>query len=151
MLMRLLRTAAAVVAAWELVGGTVAEAREIHLQTAEGFKAVLGKWRDGVVKIIEVTGKGPAGNPVKIDSHEPKVHTPNLDDSKWKVIAPETLKNPRSTGQVYFCWYGIHVTMPDSARSSLEGILAESGPRISTRPTRAIPRRALEGLDRECR
>ncbi len=149
--MRMLRTAAAVVAAWELVGGTVAEAGGVHLRTAEGFKAVLGKWRYGVVKIIAVTGKGPAGNPVKTDSHEPEAHAPNLDNSKWKVLAPETLKNPCSTGQVYFFWYWIHVTMPDSARSSLEGILAESGPRISTRPTRAIPRRALEGLDRECR
>ena len=98
-----------------------------------------------------MTGKGPDGNPVKTDSHEPKAHAPNLDDSKWKVIAPETLKNPRSTGQVCLCWYRIHVTIPDSARSSLEGILTESGPRISTRPTRAIPRRALEGLDRKCR
>jgi hypothetical protein len=43
MLMRRLRTAAAVVAAWGLVGGTIAEARAIHLRTTEGFKAVLGK------------------------------------------------------------------------------------------------------------
>jgi hypothetical protein len=98
-----------------------------------------------------VTGKEPDGNAVKTESHEPKAHAPNLDDSKWKVIAPETLKNPRSTGQVCLCWYRIPVTIPDSARSSLEGILTESGPRISTRPKRAIPRRALEGLDRKCR
>jgi hypothetical protein len=52
-----------------------------------------------------VTGKGPAGNPIKTDSHEPKAHAPNLNDSKCKAIALETLKNPRSTGQVYFCWY----------------------------------------------
>ncbi len=32
--------------------------------------------------------------------------------AKWETIAPETLKDRRSTGQVCFCWYRIKVTLP---------------------------------------
>ena len=32
--------------------------------------------------------------------------------SSWEVIAPETLRNARSTGQICFCWYRIKVTLP---------------------------------------
>ena len=39
----------------------------------------------------------------------------DFDDSKWEVIAPETLKNARSTGQVCFCWYRIKITIPPEA------------------------------------
>ena len=39
----------------------------------------------------------------------------DFDDSKWESIAPETLKDRRSTGQVCFCWYRIKITIPPEA------------------------------------
>ncbi len=63
-----------------------------------------------------MTGKDPQGRPNKTYSIEPKAFAPDFDDSHWEVIAPETLKERRSTGQVCFCWYRIKVTLPDDAR-----------------------------------
>ena len=39
----------------------------------------------------------------------------DFDDSKWESIAPETLKDRRSDGQVCFCWYRIKITIPPEA------------------------------------
>jgi hypothetical protein len=112
-----IRTAQALVAALGLLGGgAFAESRKIDLRTADGVKAVQGEWRYSDVKIVEVTGKDPQGRPNKTYSIEPKAFAPGFDDSLWEVIAPETLKSPRSSGQVCFCWYRIKVTLPDDAR-----------------------------------
>jgi len=151
MLMRMLRTAAPVVAAWGLVGGTVAGATEIQLRTAEGFQGRPG--RVELRRRQDHRGDRQGTRRQCRQDRQPRAQGPRPQPRRQQVEGhrPKTLKNPRSTGQVCLCWYRIHVTIPDSARSSLEGILTESGPRISTRPKRAIPRRALEGLDRKCR
>jgi gluconolactonase len=112
-----IRTALAVVAALGILGGVaLAESKKIDLQTAGGVKAVQGEWRYSDVKIVEVAHKDPQGKPNKTYTIEPKAYGPNFDDSSWEVIAPETLKERRSTGLVCFCWYRIKVTIPDEAR-----------------------------------
>jgi hypothetical protein len=111
--MRTIVTAATLLVVW--CAGTqavVAESKKIDLQTREGVAAVKGEWRYHNVKIVEVDGKGPDGKPNKTYNIEPKAFGPDFDDSKWEIVAPETLKNARSTGQVCFCWYRIKITIP---------------------------------------
>jgi hypothetical protein len=114
--MRTLLTAATWVAVWGLgTSAVVAQTKKIDLQTKEGVAAVKGEWRYHDVKIVEADGKGPDGKPNKTYNIEPKAFGPEFDDSKWEVVAPETLKNARSTGQVCFCWYRIKIAIPPEA------------------------------------
>jgi hypothetical protein len=93
----------------------VAQSKKIDLQTREGVAAVKGEWRYHDVKIVEVEGKGPDGKPNKTYNYEPRAFTADFDDTKWEVVAPETLKDPRSNGQICFCWYRIKITIPAEA------------------------------------
>jgi gluconolactonase len=109
-------TALACLAALHLVAGpTHAQSKKIDLRTKAGTDAVRGEWRYHDVKIIEVTGKNKDGSPNKTYSYEPKAKGSDFDDSGWEVIAPETLRNARSTGQICFCWYRIKLTLPPEA------------------------------------
>jgi hypothetical protein len=115
-LMRTLLTAATLVTVWGFGTPTVvAQSRKIDLQTKEGVAAVKGEWKYHDVKIVEVEGKGPDGKPNKTYNIEPRANAPDFDDSNWEVVAPETLKDPRSTGQVCFCWYRTKITIPAEA------------------------------------
>ena len=51
------------------------------------------EWKYHDVKIVEVDGKGPDGKPNKTYNIEPRADGADFDDSKWEVIAPETLKD----------------------------------------------------------
>jgi hypothetical protein len=116
MQMRTMFTAAALTAVWVFGCETVsAQSKKIDLQTKEGAATVKGEWRYHNVKIVEVDGKGPDGKPNKTYNIDPRAEKPDFDDSQWEVVAPETLKNPRSTGQVCFCWYRIKITIPPEA------------------------------------
>ncbi|HEV3165340.1 MAG TPA: hypothetical protein VGZ22_15035 [Isosphaeraceae bacterium] len=88
---------------------------KIDLRTVEGVAKVKGQWRFSNVKIVEVdsTVKGSDGKPIKTYNIEPKAFGAEFDDSAWEVVDPTTLKNPRSTGQVCFCWYRTKITLPD--------------------------------------
>jgi gluconolactonase len=92
-----------------------AQSKKIDLRTTAGTDAVRGQWRYHDVRIIEVTGKNKDGSPNKTYNYEPKAKGPDFDDNGWEVIAPETLRNARSTGQICFCWYRIKVTLPPDA------------------------------------
>jgi hypothetical protein len=114
--MRTMVTAAALLAA--LAFGSqpaVAQTKKIALQTKEGVAAVKGEWKYHNVKIVEVDGKGPDGQPNKTYNIEPKAFGPDFDDSKWETVDPETLRKARSTGQICFCWYRIKITIPPEA------------------------------------
>jgi hypothetical protein len=115
-LMRTVLTAATLIAAWLSGPQTVvAQPKKIDLQTKEGVTAVKGEWRYHDVKIVEVEGKGPDGKPNKTYNYEPRALGADFDDSKWEVVSPETLKDPRSNGQICFCWYRIKITIPPEA------------------------------------
>jgi hypothetical protein len=114
--MRKLLTAAALVAACAFGSQTaVAQSKKIDLRTKDGAAAVKGQWKYSDVKIVEVEGKAPDGKPNKTYNIEPRAEKAEFDDTKWESIAPETLKDRRSTGQVCFCWYRIKVTIPPEA------------------------------------
>jgi gluconolactonase len=114
--MRKLLTAAAVVAACAFGSQTaVAQSKKIDLRTKDGVATVKGQWKYHDVKIVEVDGKAPDGKPNKTYNIEPRAEKADFDDAKWETIAPETLKDRRSTGQVCFCWYRIKVTIPPEA------------------------------------
>ena len=116
--MRMLATAATLVAALEMMaGGAFAGTEKIDLRTADGAQAVGGEWRYADVKIVEVDGTGPPPEKkaVKTYNIEPKAFGADFDDSSWEVLDPTTLGKARSTGQICFCWYRIKVTLPEEA------------------------------------
>jgi hypothetical protein len=101
---------------WACSSGTAfGQSQKIDLRTKEGAGAVKGQWKYHDVKIVEVDGKAPDGKSNKTYNIEPRAEKPDYDDSQWETIAPETLKDRRSTGQVCFCWYRIKVTIPPQA------------------------------------
>ncbi len=95
----------------DFVPDTKADA-SINLATADGVKLVDGQWRYSDTKIIEVDFKTHDKKPVKTYDYEPHAGVAGFDDSKWEVLDPATLKQPRSTGKMCFNWYRINVTIP---------------------------------------
>jgi gluconolactonase len=91
------------------------QSQKIDLRSKAGVAAVKGEWRYHGVKIVEAPGKNKDGSTNTTYSYEPKATGPEFDDSDWEVIAPETLRNARSTGGICFCWYRIKVTIPPEA------------------------------------
>jgi hypothetical protein len=75
---------------------------KIDLATTNGAAQVKGEWRYHEV----TTGVGPAGNEI-----EPRAHGA-FDDSRWEVVKPESLRQPRGPGKYSWCWYRIRFTVP---------------------------------------
>src|SRR5262249_14573174 len=122
--------APAIVAVLQAQGGT-----KIDLMTANGVGQFKAQWRYSDVSIINVTSaatdktiaewteaqmKGgggyrptPPAPPRMTYDIQPKAGTADFDDSKWEVIAPETLPLYRSGGQLCFGWYRIALVMPE--------------------------------------
>jgi hypothetical protein len=109
-LRRLARLASAILPAAALLVLASADAQEpewrlgvIDLMTAKGVDAVKGEWRYADVTV---------GVGAKMNDIEPKAHG-TFDDSKWEVLKPETLGQPRGAGKFSWCWYRIKLTIPD--------------------------------------
>jgi hypothetical protein len=105
----------------------VAQSKKIDLQTREGVAAVKGEWRYHDVKIVEVEGKGPDGKPNKTYNYEPRAFTADFDDTKWEVVAPETLKDPRVFFQTTADDYGeiwVDGTLPRTPGKGGEAVVA---------------------------
>ena len=115
--MRTNATAAALVVAFGLVGGTArAQGKKFDLRTADGVKAVRGQWRFSDVKIVETTNKTRDGHVLSTYDFTPKAQSADFDDGAWEVLDPTTLGRPRAGGKVCFCWYRIKITLPDEVR-----------------------------------
>ncbi len=93
-------------------GAGADEPAKIDLRTKAGCESVKAEWRWHDVDLVPVEGKNPDGTPNKTYNYEPRAMAADYDDSEWDVIAPETLKDRRSTGQICFCWYRTKVTLP---------------------------------------
>ena len=52
-------------------------------------------------------------SPIDAKTGKPQWAEPDFDDSKWEVIAPDTLKKPRGPGKFSMAWYRIAVTIPE--------------------------------------
>jgi hypothetical protein len=79
------------------------EVAKIDLMKAEGVELVKGQWRYHLLDVHT----GPNKNEI-----EPKAHG-KFDDSKWEVVAPETLKKARGPGKFSMAWYRLQVTVPE--------------------------------------
>jgi len=77
---------------------------KINLMSSKDVAAVKGEWCYHVV----TTGVGPMKNEI-----EPKAHG-TFDDSKWEILKPETLGQPRGVGGYSWCWYRIKITIPET-------------------------------------
>ena len=91
----------------------------LDLMTRAGVDAVSGVWRYRDVELIRVPRRGPdaqgqpGGAPVTAWDIEPHAGTREFDDSRWQIIAPESLTARRGNGGVSFAWYRLTVTVPD--------------------------------------
>ena len=79
-------------------------AAQIDLCTQAGVALVNGQWRYSDARIVQV-------NP-KTHDIEPKAGAADFDDSKWEVLDPTTLPQPRGPGRLCFAWYRIKLTIP---------------------------------------
>lgn len=92
----------------------------INLATDEGAKMVKGEWRYSDTKIIETNfyaagAEGqPTGAPVKTYDYTPHAGGADFDDSKWEAIAANELSKRRGNGRIWFNWYRIKITIPES-------------------------------------
>jgi gluconolactonase len=91
----------------------------VDLTTPEGVRLVDGKWRYSDTRIVEADFRAPdadgqpTGAPIKTYDYEPHAGPADFDDSNWPVIAPDSLKERRSTGRLCFNWYRINITIPE--------------------------------------
>ena len=94
--MRMLSTAATLVAVWILAPRpSVAQAKKIDLQTKDGRRGRQG--RVAIPRRQDRRGRrqGPRRQAQQDLQHRAQGPGADFDDSKWEVIAPETLKNAR--------------------------------------------------------
>ncbi len=92
---------------------------KIDLRTKEGTEKVQGVWKFHDVKVVEVPGKNSDGSENTTYNIEPnagEATRADLDEKAWETLDPTTLGQPRSTGQICFCWYRIHVTLPEEVK-----------------------------------
>jgi gluconolactonase len=92
----------------------------VDLATSEGAQLVKGEWRYSDTRIVEADyfAAGPDGQPLKVPAktydYTPHAGGADFDDSKWEVIAPNTLSQRRGSGRLGFNWYRINITVPES-------------------------------------
>ncbi|CAN5800400.1 hypothetical protein BH23PLA1_BH23PLA1_39640 [soil metagenome] len=105
-----------IVAILAFAPATALAQEKIDLRTKEGVEKVQGHWKFHDIKIVEVPGKNPDGSENTTYNIEPnagEATRDDLDEEGWETLDPTTLGQPRSTGQICFCWYRINVTLPD--------------------------------------
>jgi gluconolactonase len=100
----------------------------VDLGSAESLALVNGSWRYADATVSDVAGREvgqdlkPSGRPNRTLDYTPKAQAADFDDSKWPIIAPETLEQRRGHGKLSFGWYRLQVTLP-----SRLGSLATTG------------------------
>jgi gluconolactonase len=91
----------------------------IDLATRDGAQLAKAQWRYHDVKILEVAHHN-AGPDLKATGaanvtydYEPHAGVADFDDTKWDVIAPDSLDARRGHGRFSFNWYRTSVTIPE--------------------------------------
>jgi gluconolactonase len=97
-----------------LANAALAQDATVDLMTREGVALVAGEWRYSDTRVVEIDGTGPRGEPVRTHDFTPHAGGIDFDDSRWEVLDPPSLGEPRSTGKICFNWYRIHVTIPEA-------------------------------------
>jgi gluconolactonase len=90
----------------------------IDLATAAGAASVTAEWRYHDVDIVtaQFSGAGadqqPSGPSQATFDYVPHAGRAQFDDSKWAVIAPESLSERRGHGRLSFNWYRLQLRVP---------------------------------------
>lgn len=91
----------------------------VDLKTVAGAKTLESQWRysDTEIKSIEhravgadLKASGPANHTYDF---APDARAADFDDSKWQVIAPDSLEQRRGNGRLSFNWYRLNITLPE--------------------------------------
>lgn len=91
----------------------------IDLRTAEGVRAVDAQWRYSDVRVVDVDFNGPDANGkpngphIRTQDITPHAGALDFDDSRWAIVAPDTLEARRSNGRLSFSWYRLNVRIPE--------------------------------------
>ncbi len=91
----------------------------VDLASQSGLASVQGRWRYSDTRIIEAKflAAGSDGQPSNVPNHtydfEPHAGARDFDDSKWEIIAPESLEQRRGSGRLSFNWYRLTITVPE--------------------------------------
>lgn len=102
----------------ESSGRTILPDAVIDLRTREGVARVNAQWRysDTTIQAIEHRDVGPdlkaTGPKNRTFDFVPDARAADFDDSKWEVIAPDSLEQRRGHGRLSFNWYRLNVTVP---------------------------------------
>src|SRR5438105_1919805 len=96
----------------------------VDLSAREGLALVSGEWRYSDARVVPVDARAPgadlrpSGKPIKSLDVVPRAGLAGFDDSKWPVIAPESLEQRRGNGKLSFGWYPLRFTVPDRIGST---------------------------------
>ena len=95
----------------------------IDLRTSAGVARVDAQWRYGDTEIqrIEHRSVGADLKATGTKNHAfdftPDARAVDFDDSKWEVIAPDSLEKRRGNGRLSLNWYRINITIPGKVGS----------------------------------
>lgn len=91
----------------------------VDLRTEAGIRRLAADWRysDTEIKSIEHHSVGPDLKATGPRNHTydftPDARAVDFDDSKWPVIAPDSLEQRRGNGRLSLNWYRISITLPE--------------------------------------
>ena len=91
----------------------------VDLATREGVELVKGAWRYHDADPVSAKHRAPdaqgqpTGRPVATFEIAPRAGWADYDDSKWPVIAADSLSQRRGNGRLSFGWYRIAVVVPE--------------------------------------
>jgi gluconolactonase len=95
----------------------------VDLRSPEGVARVKAQWRYSDTRIVEIDHRsvGPdlkaSGPKNRAFDFTPDARASDFDDSKWEVIAADSLEKRRGNGRLSFNWYRINVTIPEKVGS----------------------------------
>lgn len=91
----------------------------VDLTTGEGMRRLRAVWRYSDATVIDVAHRLPgpdlkaSGAPNRTFDITPHAGASDFDDAAWTSIAPESLRDRRSSGKLCFNWYRTLVMIPE--------------------------------------
>ncbi|MEW6160510.1 MAG: hypothetical protein AB1813_24015, partial [Verrucomicrobiota bacterium] len=83
----------------------------VDLRTVEGVARVHGQWRYSDTRIEEIAHRNvggdlkASGTPNRTIDFVPDARAADYDDSKWEIIAADSLEQRRGHGRLSLNWY----------------------------------------------
>jgi gluconolactonase len=91
----------------------------VDLTTETGAALMHATWRYSDARVVETAFRTPdahgqpTGTTITTNDFVPHAGVAGFDDSKWPVISPLSLSEPRGTGKLSFNWYRVRLTIPE--------------------------------------